>query len=548
MKPNKRLILSLLAGLCLLAGPLAAAKVSICGHISFVDKGAAVIRADGSEDTAVVNLPVIPGDTVVTAAGGRCELQFDNGTVIRLDKDTRLRLATVLAPSLTSNWMITTLELEKGQMYALPQSYRSEMFQIVTPNAAASLKSRVRAYIRLDRDGGTSFFSDGGKFQLLYGPDSRSLKKATVKSDRPLAITAANVQAERVEKRDIEFMGWNEYVDNHFKEMHYGISKLPPKLRFGNTALTYWAEKWSSMFGEWIYDELFGYVWRPADERFALSARPFFHADLARINGELFLIPQQAWGWVPAHMGTWVWMKRGWTWIPGDWFHNGVVDNHGSFMFPTFGYYWNVYGSPSLWSGRGSNGDDHPIRFPKKPVPPVLPDPVIKLVKRVIKAPDGDGSKRLAVGKEGATFDGFKLPPAPVPVPRVQRPAANAVIPSVTLPAQKRENAAGEPDRVALKRDWNPDSRWAGRSGFSIRYSSSRNAVICPELKVSSDNMQGVARMWFREGASRQHRDSSSGSRSYEPQGNSSSGSANDGTATSNQGNSGSGTGEKKGR
>ena len=113
-----------------------------------------------------------PGDTVVTSAGGRCELQFDNGTVVRLDKGSRLRLATVLAPSLTSNWKITTLELEKGQLYALPQSYSREMFQVVTPNAAVNLKSRVSATIRLDADGGTSFFSDGGKFQVLYGADS----------------------------------------------------------------------------------------------------------------------------------------------------------------------------------------------------------------------------------------------------------------------------------------------------------------------------------------------------------------------------------------
>ncbi len=147
-----------------------------------------------------------------------------------------------------------------------------------------------------------------------------------------------------MEKRDIEFMAWNEYVDRHFKELHYGISKVPANLtKFKNQALLYWAEKWSSRFGEWIYDELFGYVWRPADERFAFSQRPFFHASFARVNGELFLIPQEPWGWVPAHMGTWVWLKRGWTWIPGDWFHNGIVDFNDTYMFPTLGYYWSLY-------------------------------------------------------------------------------------------------------------------------------------------------------------------------------------------------------------
>ena len=70
----------------------------------------------------------------------------------------------------------------------------------------------------------------------------------------------------------------------------------------------------------------------PPTSSFAFAERPFFHADFVRINGELFLVPQQQWGWVPAHMGTWVWMKRGWTWIPGNWFHSGVVD----YMRPVF--------------------------------------------------------------------------------------------------------------------------------------------------------------------------------------------------------------------
>jgi len=534
MKPTNRMILYLLACLFLLAGARLAAEESIYGHISFVDNGAAVIRADGSESQAVVNLPIVPGDTVSTAAGGRCELQFDNGTVVRLDKDSRLRLATVLAPSLTSNWKITTLELEKGQLYTLPQSYGWEMFQIVTPNAAVSLKSQVRATIRLDADSGTSLFSDGGKFQVLYGADNRSLKKATVKADRPLAISAANVRAERVEKRDIEFMAWNEYVDRHFKDLHYGISKVPPKLKFGNSALTYWAEKWSSLFGEWIYDEFLGYVWRPADDRFAFDERPFFHADFVRVNGRLFLVPQQQWGWVPAHMGTWVWMKRGWTWIPGDWFHPGIVEFQGGFTFPTLSYYWRLY-----WGFPDVNSEELRRQNPPRYDPkwPVLPRPVITIVKRVEKLPAGE---RLGIERAVPVIDGKKIPPATGPAIPLPVPGNTAALSPAH--AQKILDPTGRAGGYGAGRDWNPDSRWAARSGYSIRYSSSSNAVVCPELKLSSDRLQNFERIMLREAASRHRDDPSSGGANFGQQGNSSSGSAN-GTATSEQGNSG--TGEK---
>ena len=520
MRSKFLLFWMVLAGLALLAGNLPAAS-SIYGHVSFVDNGATILHEDGSQDDAVVNLPISPGDTVVTS-GGRCELQFDNGTVVRLDKGSRLRIATVLAPSLTSSWRITTLELEAGQLYTLPQSYSREMFQFTTPNAAVSLKSQVRATIRLDADGGTSFFSDGGKFQLLYGADARSLNKATVRHDKPLAVSAAHALRADVGKRGIEFAAWNEYVDNHFQQLHRGISKVPPKLKFGNTALTYWAEKWSSLFGEWVYDELFGYVWRPADDRFAHEYRPFLHASFTRVDGQLFLVPQEAWGWVPAHMGTWVWMKRGWTWIPGDWFHSGWVDYHGLYSrgidghyygFPTFDYLWNRW--RRAWHG-ASEGDlyypssELPVERPKKPkpVPAGLPDALVRLMRKFDRAPEGIESKRLVIEKADRQIDPGQLTPAP-PL-RVRPPATGPEPRADVLPGGAKpgmEGSANEGKAVtpstgtaradglfSLKRDWNPDRLWAQRRGHSIRYSSIGNAVVCPELKGSVDGLRSLRR------------------------------------------------------
>jgi len=525
MERNNHLVLALLAILGLLLVSPVAAEESIYGHISFVDNGAAVVSADGSESQAVVNLPLLPGDTVVTPAGGRCELQFDNGTVVRLDTDSRLRLTTVLAPSLTSNWRITTLDLLQGQMYSLPQAYSREMFQVITPNAAVHLRSRTAAFIRLDAGGGTSFFSAGGKFDVMYGANARSLKKVRVKPGQPCAVSASHSLVERVEKKDIEFTAWNEYVDRHFKELHYGMNKVPPKLKFGSNALVYWAEKWSSLVGEWIYDDLFGYVWRPADEHFAFSDRPFFNADFVRINGNLFLVPQEEWGWVPAHMGTWVWLKRGWTWIPGDWFHPGIVDFQGSFTFPSFCYYWHVFHwNASPWR----SGPDHP-RMPRvAPGRPGLPSPVVDLIKKVERTPDADAAKRLAVGRIVPPVDGKALPPAPAP--RMPAPLPDA------------SRSGDGPGTPGVVRDWNPDNRWAARNGLSIRYSSSGNAVVCPELKLSSDKLDGVERMRLREAGSHSRSDSFSGSAVSGYPGSASGQSSNDGTADSSQGS----TGEKK--
>jgi len=39
-------------------------------------------------------------------------------------------------------------------------------------------------------------------------------------------------------------------------------------------------------------------------------------------------------------------------------------------------------------------------------------------------------------------------------------------------------------------RGWNPDIKTAQKMGVSIFYSGSKNEIICPELKLSSGNVQ----------------------------------------------------------
>jgi hypothetical protein len=455
------------------------------------------------EDRAVVNLPLVPGDTIVTGDNGRCELQFDNGTVIRLDKNTSLRITTLQAPTLTSRWKITTLNLLQGQLYTLPQTYNQEIFQVITPNAAVKLASRTAATVRFNAGLGTALFSDAGKFEALYGVDSKALKKVKVKSGQAYVINADNVLEVSSEKRNLEFVAWNEYVDRHFKELHFGISKVPPKLKFGNSALRDWAEKWSSLVGEWVYDELFGYVWKPAEERFANSLRPFFNAEYVRVNGRLFLVPQESWGWVPAHMGTWVWLNRGWTWVPGDWFHSGVAEFFGICTFPTMDYYFLMAYGDSIFQQYGLQAWRHDYlqrytqevweqireswinRTGLEPNLHILPDKLAKIIKHVNKGPAADAAKRLGLDRTLSVIGTDKLPPdRGAKLPDALPDAADRARP---VPAPGASNGIGRASGNEAARDWNPDSHWARARGFSIQYSSARNAVVCPELNISSD-------------------------------------------------------------
>jgi hypothetical protein len=512
-------LLLLLVAMLMLSLPVISAEVeSNYGHVSFVENQTTIIRADQAEDQAVVNLPLVPGDTIVTATDGRCELQFDNGTVIRLDKNTSLRITIVQAPTLTSRWKVTTLHLLQGQLYTLPQTYGTEMFQIITSNAAVKLESRTAATIRFGTDLSTTLFSDAGKFEVLYGADSKNLEKIKVKSGQAYVINSANVLAASSEKRNLDFVAWNEYVDRHFKELHSGISKLPPKLEFENSTLQQWAMQWSPVYGEWIYNDIFGYVWRPFSDAFARFDRPFFNGKYLRINGSLFLVPQETWGWVPAHMGTWVWLKRGWTWVPGSYFHSGVFEffaENGCF-FPSFNYYFMfLYGDYDLWNvyyryGRKAWQEEYYRKYPEKEkMPPPLdlldrfPDELKKAFKRINHSPitiigawlkpsleqSGLDAKKIllpAVSPQADSSD--KRPKSITPVTGTEN-LSQAPVPDAEMSDKGKIRTGGELKSLT-KRDWNPDRGWADARGYTIQYSSSRNAVVCPELNISSDRGQ----------------------------------------------------------
>src|SRR5258705_13523666 len=87
------------------------------GHISYCElkqDGAdpSIVRAEGAVLPAL-NMPLAPGDALVTTAGRRCEAQFDTGTLLRLDENSSLLIETILASSLTTKDKLTNMHLQE---------------------------------------------------------------------------------------------------------------------------------------------------------------------------------------------------------------------------------------------------------------------------------------------------------------------------------------------------------------------------------------------------------------------------------------------------
>ncbi len=297
------------------------------GHISysqvkFDGKDPVVFReGDRVAEVAVLNFPLAPGDIIRTTESRRCELQFDTGTIIRLDLETELKIETILAQGLSSRYKLSNLILQKGQIYIMYRKYNyREIFQIVTANAAVKLKNKTVAMIKAAEDGSTDVQVNRGKAYVLYGVDERQTKKKTIKRLERLTVSKDHQSVPVEYEPEADFLEWNEHINLNFIDLHEGKSYLPKPIQRLPKAVVYFAQFYSNRYGEWTWDSLYGYVWRPYyNDRYPWGTwTPYYYGKWRELNGQLFWVPEEPWGWVPYHLGVWVWdKKQGWLWIPG---------------------------------------------------------------------------------------------------------------------------------------------------------------------------------------------------------------------------------------
>ena len=299
--------------------------------------------------TAVLNFPLGPGDTIRTSDARRLEIQFDNATIVRLDFATELKIETILARSLSRRDMsMTNLVLNKGRISVMYKEYdKTELFQVLTANAAVKLRHNTVATITAAPDGGSDIQVAYGKATAMYGPDEKKLFESTASKNERLVI-GKNLQAKvGALAPDPAFESWNAAINKDFEALHEGKSVLPkPLVRNMTKATWYFAQSFGDRYGEWLYDDLYGYVWRPFyNDRYPGGTwRPYFAGQWVNMGAQMFWVPSEPWGWVPYHLGVWQWdAKRGWFWLPGSAFAPAWVDWG---FFNGYYYAWRPW---SLW-------------------------------------------------------------------------------------------------------------------------------------------------------------------------------------------------------
>jgi hypothetical protein len=300
-------VLAAAAILCLGAVPLMAESHARIVRLSTVEGDVQIDRNTGNGyEKAFLNLPLTQGAVLATGAEARAEVEFEDGSTIRLTPKSTIEFSDLSMHD--SGARVSTLTLKAGQVYVnYSGKQKSDEFTLVfshekvKPEEAAHFRANLedasaeiavfKGDLKVEGPGGSAELSKNksATFNLADGD-----KFAIAKNVEEDPYDTWDQQQEKYHERYAKSGSYNDYPYG------YGVSDLNYYGSYSNVTgygmlwQPYFASAaWSPfMDGAWVFYPGFGYTF--------VSAYP--------------------WGWMPYYYGNWVQVPGyGWGWQPGGW-------------------------------------------------------------------------------------------------------------------------------------------------------------------------------------------------------------------------------------
>ena len=300
MRTAIRASLLLLLGLLFTACAFADSQVRIV-RLSLVDGPVQVDRGQGPEK-AIMNMPITQGMTVETGDQGRAEVEFENGTTLRLAPRS-----TAEFPELSlrdSGTRVTAVQVNSGTAY-FNVRHKDDDFRLLFSGREVSLNHNV--HFRLDlASGNPELAVFNGELELKGDHDVKVKKNETLAldlSDAGRYDLAKNIIPESYDSWDSDRVNYaNQYASTY-------NTRSPYSYGFGD--LNY--------YGTWYSWPGYGTLWQPFGVGFGWN--PFYNGAWSWYPGFGYTwVSTYPWGWAPYRYGSWVFVPNfGWAWRPGAW-------------------------------------------------------------------------------------------------------------------------------------------------------------------------------------------------------------------------------------
>lgn len=284
------------------------ADVSRVARLSFVAGDVSFLRAGVSEwATAVENLPLLAGDQLYTASGGRAEVQLARGSYIRLAEKTALTIADLSDSQ-------SQFELTAGTAIIRVERFAAafQRFEVDTPNSALVLKEDGLYRVEVRSDDDSEVVVRNGAADVATADASFRVREG----QRLLLDTGSQGRIEIAadDSRD----EWDVWSNDRDSSIYQATAAVSPDYvnTYETTYNSFYGASDLSNYGTWTDVSSYGQCWVP---RVGSDWAPYR-------SGQWLWVPRtgwtwlssEPWGWAPYHYGRWAFVSGfGWVWSPG---------------------------------------------------------------------------------------------------------------------------------------------------------------------------------------------------------------------------------------
>jgi len=276
-------------------------------RISYIEGTVQLDNSHGFENVTM-NVPISQGARLLTRSDGWAEVQFEDGSSIRLAPETQIKFSQLARHS--SGGTITTVDLDQGEVEFQVAAHEGSDFAVTVRNKAIVLKHSGRFRV-------TSTNSDPLEVAVSKGEvgvkDFSSGDEVSVRKNETFTLDSSDpdqydlARGVNADELDRWSHGREEYLSSNAGNQNY----LQSPYQYGSSDLNY--------YGQYVDVAGYGYCWQPYGVN--LGWDPFMNGYWAfSPQFGYYWVSSYPWGWMPYRYGRWVFINgRGWFWQPGFW-------------------------------------------------------------------------------------------------------------------------------------------------------------------------------------------------------------------------------------
>jgi len=251
-------------------------------------------------ENAFVNLPITQGVHLKTGATGRAEVEFEDGSSMRVTPNTTVEFSKL---GLTDGQRISEVNLVEGMTYV--DWLGKDGFSLKFSREKVSLDRA--AHFRVDTSTEVANVAVFKGDVDVQGPNG----SLAVAKKKTATFDAANDDKSKIENKIAEapLDSWDKEAVSYHDE--YAKNNASSPYGYGQSDLNY--------YGAYTNVPGYGMMWQPYFT--GVGWDPFMNGAWGWYPGFGYMFASSyPWGWMPYRYGTWMFVPGfGWGWQPGGW-------------------------------------------------------------------------------------------------------------------------------------------------------------------------------------------------------------------------------------